>query len=89
MTGPCTFTVLSAELTTSWKCTMAVNREQLLLCKFVVGLQWDLIEIHAHVQFVHSPCVKPFDNVISVTAFMSSATVYIVHLTPTCARLFV
>jgi len=60
MTG----TVLSAELTTSWTCTMAVQRVQLLVFKFVVGVQWDLIEIHAHVQFVLSPCVKPFDNVI-------------------------
>jgi hypothetical protein len=68
---------------------MAIQREQQLVCKFVVGVQWDLIEIHAHGQFVHSPCVKPFDYVISVTAFMSSAAVYVFCLTPTCARLFV
>ena len=68
---------------------MAVQREQLLVCKFVVGVQWDLFEILAHIQCVHFPCVKPFDNVISVTGFMSSAAVYICRLTPTCARLFV
>jgi hypothetical protein len=54
---------------------MAVHREQLLVCKFVVGVRWDLIGIHEHVQFIHFPCVKPFDNTISVSTFTLSAAV--------------
>lgn len=64
MTGPGTGTVVSAEVASSWTCTMAVHRD-LVVCKFVVGVEWDLIETHAHVQFVLSPCVKSFDNVFS------------------------
>lgn len=88
MTGPCTGKVLSAELATSWTCTVAAHREQLLVCNFVVVVQWDLIDLHECVQFVHSPCVKPFDNAISESAFTLSAAVGIFCLTPIHARLF-